>query len=298
MVARTGSSLPRIRHPLIKNPEGDSMPIKKDETGKRWVEMQLIVPGTPEQVWQAMATGPGNAAWFTKATIEERAGGALMFHFGPEVTTKGEVIAWEPPHRFSYVEREWSEGAPPVATEITITSRAGNECVVRMVHSLFSSTDQWDDQMESFENGWPGFFEVLRIYLANFAGMKAASFQTMSIAEGDHLAVWSQIIEKLNLVAANVDEKRAISQPQNLSGVVERAYQDSKVRVITLRLDAPAPGVAMVGTYRSSHGIDVSICMFFYGDDAETLASQSERKWSEWLKQQFPSSASTSASCH
>ncbi|ESZ18472.1 hypothetical protein X737_18045 [Mesorhizobium sp. L48C026A00] len=35
------------------------MPIKKDETGKRWVEMEFI---TPEQVWRAIATGPGNTA--------------------------------------------------------------------------------------------------------------------------------------------------------------------------------------------------------------------------------------------
>jgi uncharacterized protein YndB with AHSA1/START domain len=51
------------------------MPIRKDGKGNRWVEMEFVTPGTPEQVWEAMATGPGNAAWFTKATIEERAGG-------------------------------------------------------------------------------------------------------------------------------------------------------------------------------------------------------------------------------
>ena len=32
------------------------MPIKKDGTGKRWIEMEFIVPGTPEQVWQAIAS--------------------------------------------------------------------------------------------------------------------------------------------------------------------------------------------------------------------------------------------------
>jgi len=42
------------------------MPIRKDEHGKRWVEMALVVPGTPEQAWRALATGPGNTAWFTK----------------------------------------------------------------------------------------------------------------------------------------------------------------------------------------------------------------------------------------
>ena len=154
------------------------MPIKKDETGKRWVEMEFVAPGTPEQLWQAMATGPGNTAWFTKATVDERVGGEIQFDFGTRGTQSGEVTAWEPPHRFAYVERHWSEGAPPVATEITITARSGDTCVVRMVHSLFTSSDEWDDQIEGFEKGWPAFFAVLRLYLTHFPGQRAASFAT------------------------------------------------------------------------------------------------------------------------
>jgi hypothetical protein len=34
------------------------MPVKKDNSGRRWVEMEFLVPGTPEQVWHAIATGP------------------------------------------------------------------------------------------------------------------------------------------------------------------------------------------------------------------------------------------------
>jgi uncharacterized protein YndB with AHSA1/START domain len=56
------------------------MPIKKDGTGKRWVEMEFLVPGTPEQAWQAMATGTGNAAWFVKGEVEPRVGGAFSLY--------------------------------------------------------------------------------------------------------------------------------------------------------------------------------------------------------------------------
>ena len=269
------------------------MPIKKDGTGKRWVEMEFLAPGTPEQVWQAMATGPGNAAWFTKATIEERVGGALRFEFGKDMSSTGEVTVWEPPHRFGYVEREWSEGAPPVVTEITITSRAGGQCVVRMVHSLFSSSDDWDDQMEGFESGWPGFFEVLRIYLANFAGKTGASFQAMAMALGigsDDLAVWSRLTGELGLAGANAGEPRQTSSgPQKLSGIVERTQQDVKLRTMILRLDAPAPGVALLGTYRASAGVNASMSIFFYGDDAAETAAISERLWRDWFGETFPS---------
>jgi uncharacterized protein YndB with AHSA1/START domain len=272
------------------------MPIKKDGTGKRWVEMEFLTPGTPEQVWKAMATGPGNTAWFTKTVIDERVGGTVRFDFGSNGSSSGEVTAWEPPHRFGYVEREWSAGAPPVATEITIVSRGGSRCVVRMVHSLFSSSDEWDDQMEGFESGWPGFFEVLRLYLMHFAGKRGASFQVVHSMKGDQLAIWKRLIEELGLVAANVGEVRtAPAQPEALSGVVEYLLQNGKQRFVVLRLTSPAEGVALIGTYGSGESVNASMGVYYYGDDAEDRAAMSSRKWQDWMTKAFPAEAGSSS---
>ena len=116
------------------------MPIRKDGRGKRWVEMEFIALGTPEQVWQAMATGPGNTAWFTKTEIDEKVGGEIQFDFGSNGLSKGEVTTWQPPHQFGYVEHEWSEGAPPVATE-TFADHAnrGDEQVGSITCSAFAN---------------------------------------------------------------------------------------------------------------------------------------------------------------
>jgi uncharacterized protein YndB with AHSA1/START domain len=269
------------------------MPIKKDGTGKRWVAMEFATPGTPEQVWQAIATGPGNSAWFTRATIDGRVGGALRFDFGPEMGSTGEVTAWEPPHRFGFIEREWSEGAPPVATEITVTSRSGDRCVVRMVHSLFASTDDWDEQLESFESGWPFFFEVLRIYLGHHAGQPAAQFQAMVHTEGDQLDVWKRLMNELALGGANVGERRTTpARPEALTGVVEVAVQDSKQRLVTMRLEAPAPGVAIIGTCGHDQTVSASINLYFYGDNAGSVAAASEPRWRDWLSSLFSTAQS------
>ena len=278
------------------------MPIKKDGKGKRWVEMDLLVPGTPEQVWEAMATGPGNAAWFVRGEIEPRQGGRFVLDFGQGVTTSGEVTAWEPPHRFGYVEREWMEGAPPVATEITITGRTGNGCVVRMVHSLFAETNDWDDQLEGFENGWPGFFAILRIYLAHFAGSPAASFIVMHTVAAGSLPTWRRLVEALSLSGANVSERRSSeSGPESFSGVVEHVYQDATQRYLVLRLDAPAPGVLLVGTSDPSSMSgrpgtnNVSVCRYFYGEDARARVGESEARWREWLDKTFAADATASS---
>ena len=35
------------------------MSVKKEASGRRSVQVEVEVPGTPEEVWQAIATGPG-----------------------------------------------------------------------------------------------------------------------------------------------------------------------------------------------------------------------------------------------
>lgn len=262
------------------------MPIKKDETGKRWVEMELIVPGTPEQVWQAIATGPGNSSWFTKTTIDEHVGGTIHFDMGENGESKGEVTAWEPPLRFGYVERDWAEGAPPLATEITVTARSGDRCIVRMIHSLFASTDDWDDQMEGFEGGWPAFFEVLCLYLSHFAGMKAAVAFAMTRVDAPQLDVWKRLTEGLGLAGANAGEERTTPQaPENLSAIVERVEQDDRQRYVLLRLNQPAPGIALIGTYAAGDATNASMAFYLYGDDAEQRAAVDEPKWRDWLSE-------------
>lgn len=273
------------------------MAIKKDGTGKRWVEMEITVPGTPEQVWHAMATGPGNAAWFTPATIEERVGGELKFDFGAGSFSKGEVTAWEPPRRFGYVEREWAQGAPPVATEITVTASAGGTCAVRMVHSLFASTDDWDDQMEGFEQGWPAFFDVLRLYLGHFAGQRAASFQATATIEGDQAGAWTRLTTALGLTHLVVGEHRTTSpSPETLAGVIERVQQDRRQELVMMRLDeSPSPGVAMLAAYGIGEGrVNVGIGLYLYGDDAQSLAASSEPRWRAWLEETFVRARTTS----
>lgn len=215
------------------------MAVKHNNTGKRWVEMELLATGTPEQLWQAMATGLGMSAWFTPTAVDERVGGAVRFDFGPTITQHGEVTAWEPPHHFAYVERDWLEGAPPLATDITIFEESGDRCLVRMVHSLSSSTDDWDEQLESIEDGWPTFFEVLKLYLAHYAGQPAASFLAMSTVEDEPLAVWQRLTRELELAGANAGERRATPpHPERLSGVVEVVRQGPRERYVILRLEA------------------------------------------------------------
>ena len=265
------------------------MPLKRDDSGRRWVEMEFLVPGTPEQVWQAVATGPGMSAWFTTTQIEERVGGAISFDFGDENcgadVSSGKVTTWDPPVRLEYEEYGWNGDAPPVATEVTITARSGDRCVVRMVHTMVTDKDDWDDEIESFETGWPGFFEILKIYLANFAGAQAATIRTSATHHGGERQAWSKMTTALNLGAANVGDRVEISgDAPRLAGRIERIHQDGISREVMMRIDQPSQGIAVVGACTVGDEGRVMASIYLYGPDAPDVAAAEQPKWTAWLR--------------
>ena len=262
------------------------MTLKKDDDGRRWVEMEFLVPGTPEQVWQAIATGPGMTAWFTPTSVDERVGGTIEFDFGDQDCagedggSSGVITAWDPPERLGYEEHGWSGDAPPVATEVVVTSRSGDQCVVRMVHSLFTDRDDWDDELESFETGWPGFFAVLRMYLTLFPGQPAANVRVMTVHTGDAGQAWTALAAGLGLGGVSVGDRcETPAGAPRLDGVAERIHQDAQSREVMLRLTAPVPGIAVIGAFGLGDQCRVMVSIYFYGAAARDTAAIEQPKW-------------------
>ena len=77
------------------------MSVKKEANGRRSISVEVEVPGTPEEVWDAIATGPGISKWFVPAQVEPHVGGKMVLNFGPGMDSVSEVTAWDAPHRFS-----------------------------------------------------------------------------------------------------------------------------------------------------------------------------------------------------
>jgi hypothetical protein len=61
------------------------MSAKKEASGRRSVQVEVEVPGTSEELWQAIATRPGISSWFVPTEFEERDGkpAARKVNFGP-----------------------------------------------------------------------------------------------------------------------------------------------------------------------------------------------------------------------
>lgn len=268
------------------------MSVKIDPTtGERSVAVETEVPGTPEEVWRAVATGPGITAWFVPTEVAEREGGAIAFDLGPGMGTSiGVITAWEPPHRLAYEEREWMPGAPPVATELHVEARAGGTCVVRMVHSLFTDKDDWDDQLESFENGWPPFLHVLAGYLRHFAGQLCSPVGAAGTLSGTAEQAWSALASGLGLPEPREGERVTASAPgaPALAGVVEWATERDGNRGAVLRLEQPAPGFALLGTFAWAGSAHASVSLYLYGDAGAAAAGRETEAWQAWMAERFP----------
>lgn len=264
------------------------MSVKKDPSGRRSIQVEVEVPGTPEEVWQAIATGPGVSSWFVPTEMEEDDGKpvAVKSNFGPGMESRAVMTAWDPPRRFAAESPGWTPEMPSMATEWTVEAKAGGTCIVRVVHSLFATTDDWDNQLEGTESGWPGFFRTLRIYLTHFRGQRSAIMQKMAIAAGTEAEAWEALTTAMGLKGLSVGQRwTAPTGVPALGGVVEHITQSPNDALV--RLDKPGPGVAALGTYNCGQTM-VGVNLYLYGDRAAETVAHETPLWQAWIQERFP----------
>ena len=270
------------------------MPVKKDASGRRSVAVETEVPGTPEEVWQAIATGPGISAWFVPTQLEEREGGAIVLDFGPGMESKAVVKVWDPPRRFvgESPPDAMGPGSPTVADEWTVEAKSGGTCRVRIVHSWFASTDDWDNQFEGVEQGWPAFFRILGIYLAHFRGQASDVIPLMAMSSESKSAVWDKLLGSLGL-ARPAEGQRVEAAPgaPRLAGIVDRVG-DKGHEELFIRLEAPTSGVAHFLPIVMGGQVCLSVRLYLYGTEARAVVARETPAWEAWINGLLPAAES------
>lgn len=250
------------------------------------LELTYELPGTPEQVWHAIATAEGNNSWFMTTDIEEREGGAVAFHMGEgeESTSRGTVTGWEPHRRFAYEEPQWAAlaghaGAPvtPLATEFLIEAQSGGTCVLRVVTSGFGTGAEWEREFfAEMEKGWTPFFDHLRLYLAHFPGQRATRLAVDQQFNGDSAAAMSRMRKALGVDA--VDQEVRV---RGLAGRVER-LGDVEVLV---QLTDPVPGFLSFSAFGTGdHSASAMVQGYLFSPDAGAYVEREEPGWKAWLQ--------------
>jgi len=265
------------------------MSVKKEPSGRRSIQVEVEVPGTPEEVWQAIATGPGISAWFCPAEFEERDGKpvAVNLDFGPGMESRSVVTAWDPPRMFAKEAAGWFPGSPPIATEWSVEARAGGVCVVRVVQSLFASTDDWDDQLIGSESGWPGAFRILRIYLTHFRGQRSAFMRFMAPLAGTVAEAWATMSVALGLTGVGTGQRWNVpAGVPALGGVAEHVTLSPPGAL--LRLDQPGPGTAALFIISWGDSVMATFSFYLYGDQAAGTVARETPRWQAWIQERFP----------
>lgn len=247
-------------------------------------ENDIEVPGTPEEVWRAIATGPGHAAWLFPADIEPEQGGAMLIHREPYgADQRATVTAWQPPHRFAYQEPVGLD-AKPLTTEFLVEATGGGSCVVRVVCGFGHDGEGWEDLVEGAAEGWRMSLIVLRAYLTHFAGRPATNLDVLvdlGLPAAARARASAVLMELLGLAGrAAGDRFRTPAGAPALAGTVEHRSEG----YVLLRAVEPHPGLFAISCFPMADGAPLSANLLarLYGTPTG-IAVQEQANWQTWL---------------
>lgn len=238
---------------------------------------EIVVDASPEEVWNAIATGPGIDSWFMgKNDVEPREGGAATTAVGDLFTMTSTVTAYDAPRR--YATR--GEGGPMEsfhAFEFLVEARGQGATAVRFVHSGVLGGDNWESEYDALRKGDPMYLGTLGVYLEHFRGHVATPVIAWAPHQDDEDAIWDAWKRGLSLSgdpkpgtpAAYTLEGRAPVQ-----GVVEGVQYPNFLSVRTD--DAIMKFVGRGGDGWVGHHVFAQI------DRAATTAA-----WQDWLNRLF-----------
>lgn len=249
-------------------------------TDDREIRLEVEVPGTPEEVWETIATGPGVQSWFVPAEVAGHEGGRVALEFAPGMVEEGEVTAWEPPHRFAYGAP--AEGERRLAFEWLVEARAGGTCVVRLVNSGFGPGADWDAEYDGMQRGWAMFLQMLRLARTHFPGRPAAPVLASAQLANAPADAWPELLGALGMRDAEPGTRTSgEAGPQPLAGTVEWTAPQMRL----LRLEAPARGLALLAAEPTVGGAYLSVWLYPREDGVDGDA------WRTWMAERFPAPA-------
>ncbi|GBG07459.1 hypothetical protein PAT3040_02010 [Paenibacillus agaridevorans] len=132
------------------------------------IHHRTFINAAPDEVYEAIATGPGWDAWFTQGTtVDARPGGTIHFRFqdfGPDHITLedgGTVLEAIPGEKFVY---QWTPGESTTTISFVLT-KLGEGTLVSLAESGYKQTDMDLKAFADCAVGWGEALTLLKYYL-------------------------------------------------------------------------------------------------------------------------------------
>lgn len=242
------------------------------------VRDEITIDATPEQVWAAIATGPGIDSWFMGANeVQGGEGGRTsMSMFGEAMGAT--ITAWDPGRHFAYRGDDAPDGTF-MAFEYILEGREGGSTVVRFCHSGLMG-DDWETEYAGLQVGDGMYLRKLRVYVEYFTGRTSKYNLFLPGPQVDeHDKVWAAFRDALG-----AGDKPADGDPGRLNvpglpateGVIEFTHHDDFLGLRT----ADAMFMLIRGL---QHAVVVSGHSFSATEDH----AATEKAWQAWLAASF-----------
>jgi hypothetical protein len=229
------------------------------------IRREITLEATPEQVWEAIATGPGLATWFMPWEIDLDS---------PIVTSN------EPGRRLGIRLPPQADGAFQTF-DYRIEAAGPRRSVLRFVHSGFATDDGSEDYAEITGSGWDMYLHTLGQYFEHFAGLPAHYVEAEGPAASADASQWPRLLAAMGL-PEGAKEGAGVRFDLPRFGAVEGVVDYAATTFIGLR--APSALVRFHG--RSRTGMPVAVSMHVYVSTSfDTDGAQ--RAWESWLADAF-----------
>ncbi len=223
---------------------------------------EVILPASPEQVWDAVATAVGNATWM----------------FPTEIDPDGDAVkVWDPPHHFAVrIERgDWFN-----ALEYLIEGREGGTSVLRYVHSgIF--VENWGTQYDAVQQHTDFYLHTLGEYLQHFEGRTATYVgEVPQGIQGPPSSATPDGFQRLRRalgIGAQANEGDSVRLAGQGLQPIEGVLDYLRPNFIGVR----AADALYCFFGRNAFGAPVGMSIHSFSDDVD--ADQTRRQWQQWL---------------
>jgi uncharacterized protein YndB with AHSA1/START domain len=226
------------------------------------------VPGTPQQVWDALTAH--TAGWLWTIEYEPRVGGAER----GLSENGGTVTAWDPPRHFA----TRSEDAAGLNELDYVLEPRGTGTYLRYTHRGVFAED-YDQQLDACQRHTAFYYHSLCEYVRHFAGRDAAYVSAEAPEVSAH-GGFAALREALGVPADVTAGDRVLLTPAGLEPI------DGVVDYVTDEFLGVRTADALYRCYgRDAWGWPVGVAHHLFAEGADEAASG--QAWSAWLSGVF-----------